>query len=69
MIGRWGAVFSVRAGAARPYGVGLHCLAAKAKDARADVAALEREIDAIVYRLYSLSADEITVAEEGVSPA
>lgn len=47
-----------------PYGVGIGILAAKAKDAQADVTALEREIDEIVYRLYGLSADEITVVQE-----
>jgi hypothetical protein len=38
-------------------------LAAKRADARADVSALEAEIDAHVYRLYGLTAEEIAVVE------
>ena len=36
---------------------------AKARDAEADVSALEREIDQIVYRLYGLTPDEIAQIE------
>ena len=38
-------------------------LAAKAADAESDVSALEAEIDALVYRLYSLSDEEIATVE------
>ena len=38
-------------------------LAAKAADPSADTAALEAEIDALVYRLYGLTEDEIAVVE------
>jgi hypothetical protein len=38
-------------------------LAAKAADPQADTSALEREIDALVYRLYNLSYDEVKVIE------
>ena len=41
-------------------------LAAKQHDPAADVAALEAEIDAHVYRLYELTAEEIAVVEESV---
>ncbi len=43
-------------------------LAAKAKDADADVSALEQEIDELVYALYQLTPDEIRLVE-GTSPA
>ena len=39
-------------------------LAAKAQDARADVSAVEREIDALVYALYDLTPAEIKLVEE-----
>lgn len=38
-------------------------LAAKQLDAGADVSALEREIDALVYALYGLTAEEIKLVE------
>ena len=38
-------------------------LAAKARDATADVSALEREIDELVYALYALTPDEIKIIE------
>jgi hypothetical protein len=38
-------------------------LAAKAADPQADVSALERQIDALVYRLYNLTYDEVKVIE------
>jgi type I restriction-modification system DNA methylase subunit len=38
-------------------------LAAKAKDAEADVSKLEREIDELVYALYGLTQDEIKIVE------
>jgi len=38
-------------------------LAAKKRDPVADTSALEREIDALVYRLYGLTAEEIKVVE------
>jgi hypothetical protein len=38
-------------------------LAAKRANAGADVSALEAEIDAHVYRLYGLTAEEIAVVE------
>ncbi len=41
-------------------------LAAKRKDADADTSALEREIDALVYQLYGLTAEEIKVVEGSV---
>jgi hypothetical protein len=43
-------------------------LAAKAKDADADVSALEQEIDELVYALYGLTAEEIELVE-GAQPA
>jgi hypothetical protein len=39
-------------------------LVAKRADAAADTAGLEREIDARVYTLYGLTADEIKLVEE-----
>ena len=39
-------------------------LARKGHDPAADVAALEREIDARMYRLYGLTADEIKIIEK-----
>ena len=42
-------------------------LAAKAKSATANVAILEREIDQIVYRLYGLTKDEITLVEQATT--
>jgi adenine-specific DNA-methyltransferase len=39
-------------------------LKAKRADGAADTAALEREIDERVYRLYGLTADEIKIVEE-----
>ncbi|HYV29035.1 MAG TPA: TaqI-like C-terminal specificity domain-containing protein [Candidatus Eisenbacteria bacterium] len=38
-------------------------LAAKARDAGADVSALEREIDQLVYALYGLTPEEIKIVE------
>jgi len=38
-------------------------LAAKRADPSADVSAWEREIDALVYQLYGLTAEEIAVVE------
>lgn len=38
-------------------------LAAKKADASADTSALERQIDAVVYELYGLSAEEIEAIE------
>jgi len=43
-------------------------LAAKAKDAAADVSALEAEIDALVYDLYGLTRDEIALIEDRPCP-
>ncbi len=39
-------------------------LAAKQRDAQADVSALEREIDQIVYKLYNLTPEEIKIIED-----
>ena len=39
-------------------------LAAKKRDPAADVAALEREVDERVYRLYGLTKAEIRIVEE-----
>ena len=39
-------------------------LKAKRADGAADTAALEREIDERVYRLYGLTAEEIKIVEE-----
>ena len=38
-------------------------LAAKQRDAKADVSALERAIDELVYGLYGLTPDEIKIVE------
>ena len=38
-------------------------LAAKARDATADVSTLEREIDELVHALYALTPDEIKIIE------
>ncbi|HOC01020.1 MAG TPA: hypothetical protein PKM43_19995, partial [Verrucomicrobiota bacterium] len=38
-------------------------LAAKARDAAADVSRLEREIDQLVYALYGLTPEEIQIVE------
>ena len=38
-------------------------LAAKQRDAGADVSALEREIDELVYALYGLTPEEIQLVE------
>ena len=38
-------------------------LAAKQRDAGADVSALEREIDHLVYGLYGLTPEEIQIVE------
>lgn len=40
-------------------------LAAKRADPAADTTGLEREIDERVYRLYSLTPEEIKIVEEG----
>ena len=42
-------------------------LAAKQRDAGADVSGLEREIDELVYALYGLTADEIKLVEESTN--
>ena len=39
-------------------------LSAKQRDAGADVSALEREIDELVYAIYDLTPEEIAVVEE-----
>jgi hypothetical protein len=39
-------------------------LSAKKRDPQADTTALEREIDQLVYRLYDLTPEEITIVEE-----
>ena len=39
-------------------------LALKAADAKADTSALETEIDTMVYKLYNLTPEEITIVEE-----
>jgi hypothetical protein len=39
-------------------------LSAKQQDAGADVSALEREIDPLVYALYGMTTDEITIVED-----
>ena len=39
-------------------------LSAKQRDAGADVSAMEREIDELVYALYGLTNDEIKIVEE-----
>ncbi len=39
-------------------------LAAKQREAKADVSALEREIARLVYKLYELTDDEIKSVEE-----
>ena len=44
--------------------VELRILKAKRADGAADTAALEREIDERVYRLYGLTADETKIVEE-----
>ena len=38
-------------------------LAAKQRDAKADVSALERELDELVYALYGLTPEEIKIVE------
>ena len=38
-------------------------LSAKPRDAGADVSALEREIDGLMYALYGLTAEEIAIVE------
>lgn len=40
-------------------------LALKSKNAEVDVSGLEKEMDSLVYKLYGLSSDEITIIEEG----
>ena len=40
-------------------------LATKARDATADVSALEREIDELVHALYALTPEEIALVEGG----
>lgn len=41
-----------------------HIIAAKQRDAGADVSALEREIDQLVYALYGLTPEEIKLIED-----
>ena len=48
--------------------IGLHVaqiLEAKRSNPGADTSALEREIDVLVYQLYGLTEEEITVVEAG----
>lgn len=40
-------------------------LAKKSENPSADTSAFEREIDALVYQLYELNADEIAIIEGG----
>ena len=40
-----------------------HILAAKQRDAAADVSAWERELDELVYALYALTPEEIALVE------
>jgi hypothetical protein len=40
-----------------------HILAAKQRDAKADVSALEQEVDQLVYALYGLTPEEIQIVE------
>lgn len=40
-------------------------LEAKEKDPKANTQKLEKEIDALVYRLYNLTDEEIKIIEEG----
>ena len=42
-------------------------LTTKRTDPAADVSALEREIDQLVYQLYNLTAEEIAVVEESTA--
>ena len=42
-------------------------LSAKQRDAEADVSALERELDDLVYALYALTPEEIKLVQESVS--
>ena len=42
----------------------IESLPGKQRDALADVSALEREIDELVYALYGLTPEEIAVVEE-----
>ena len=42
-------------------GVDGKILATKQRDAHADVSALERELDQVVYALYSLTPEEIQI--------
>ncbi len=44
-------------------------LAAKARDASADVSALERELDTLVHALYALTPEEIQLVESASAPA
>jgi hypothetical protein len=41
-------------------------LAAKQRDAEADVSTLEREIDEVVYALYGLTPEEIKIVEGAI---
>ncbi len=43
--------------------IGYRILAAKQREAKADVSALDREIDRLVYELYDLTNDEIAIVE------
>ena len=45
-------------------GLVARILAAKQRDAEADVSAWEREIDQLVYALYGLTPEEIQIVEE-----
>ena len=40
----------------------------KQRDASADISALERETDELVYALYGLTPEEIKLVEESVKP-
>jgi adenine-specific DNA-methyltransferase len=44
-------------------------LAAKQRDADADISALKREIDKLVYSLYGLTTEEIQIVESAAVPA
>jgi uncharacterized protein with PhoU and TrkA domain len=44
--------------------LGQRSFVAKQRDAAADVSALERELDELVYALYALKPEEIKIVEE-----
>ena len=47
---------------------GSAMLHTKQRDASADISALERETDELVYALYGLTPEEIKLVEESVKP-